>query len=114
MRVALVVGVVAVVATLGLASGAAAQASAGQQPIDFAEGSFRLPSQDWSVPQRDLGRYAGGAVQAVRQVPGHDLLLNVQVKGGGRASSADDLLATLGSANSESAGGDWVVDFATE
>jgi hypothetical protein len=40
------------------------------------------------------------------------LLLKVLVKGG-QASSADDLLATLVSANSESAGADWVVDFAT-
>jgi hypothetical protein len=63
------VGVVAacVASAVGL-SAATAQVSSTQQldPIEFAEGTFRLPSSDWHVPAADQGRFAGSVIQAVQ------------------------------------------------
>lgn len=101
---------VCLVSQLG-ASAASAQGGGGglSDPIEFAEGSFRLPTSDWQVPSLDAGRYAGSVVQAVRSVPGHDLLIGVQVKFE-TTDSAQEIINTLVAANSQPAASGWTVD----
>lgn len=112
MRAANLVAAIALFLSAAFSPAVAAKVSPEQPSVDFAEGTFRLPSSDWRILQPDIGRYAGVAVQAVRQVPGLDLLLNIQMKGP-QTGSVDDVLATLVTANSEPAGPNWVVDFVT-
>lgn len=95
---------------LGLAP-ASAQDSGSRlsDTVEFAEGSFRLPSSDWHVPSLDAGRFAGSIVQAVRQVPDHDLLIGVQVKLE-NTDSAQDIVDTVIAANRQPAGSGWTVE----
>jgi hypothetical protein len=81
MRATVLIAALGLFVSAAFSPGVAAPVNPEPQSVDFAEGTFRLPSADWHIPQPDIGRYAGVAVQAVRQEPGHDLLLNVQMKG---------------------------------